>query len=421
MGTETIVSPIPDRIDVTATPLRDRSAAWRVLIASAVVVCFGMGGLFCLGVFLKPIEDATGWSRTAISATISLNWLFAGLGSFVWGWLSNRYPAGIISVLGGSLLGLGFVLSSQTATVWQLYLTFGVLVGFACGAFYAPLVAVASRWFPANRGLAVATISAGLGLGTLVIATLARILIDFSDWRLAMLMLGDLSWLIIIPTALLIKTPPVGAVADGAIPRTSAGAPFSLSSILRTRQFWIISAAHLLCCTAHSGPIFHMVTHAIDQGIPALVAASILGVASFLSIPGRIVTGAIADRFGVKRTLVAGLVIQAVVILLFLFAHGIVSFYTIAITFGMAYGGVMPLYAVVIRDYFGERAMAPAYGAAFFASCIGMALGALLGGLSYDYMGSYVSMFVTAAGVGLAAVALAAAVGPLHEAAPSRA
>ena len=134
-----------------------------------------------------------------------------------------------------------------------------------------------------------------------------------------------------------------------------------------------------------------------------------------LSIPGRIIAGVIADRFGAKRTLVAGLVIQAVLIFLFLFAHGIVGFYTTGITFGIAYGGVMPLYAVVIRDYFGERALAPAYGAAFFVSCIGMAFGALLGGLSYDYMGSYIWMFVTSTVIGLAAVGLATAVAPLHK------
>ncbi|MBI3635410.1 MAG: MFS transporter, partial [Candidatus Rokubacteria bacterium] len=116
---------------------------WIVVAASATVVCVAMGALFSLAVFLRPIEEAMGWSRTAISTIALLNWLAMGLGSFVWGALSDRFGTRIVAVLGGLLLGLGLVLGSQATALWQLYVTFGCMVGFASGAFYAPLSATA--------------------------------------------------------------------------------------------------------------------------------------------------------------------------------------------------------------------------------------------------------------------------------------
>ena len=145
---------------------------WIVVAASAAIVCIGMGCLFALGVFLVPIERAMGWSRGAISTVALLNWAAMGLGSFCWGALSDRIGGRGVALGGGFLLGLGLVLASQAQVLWQFYLSFGVLVGFAVGAFYAPLTATTTRWFTARRGLAVALVSAGIGLGILIIACL---------------------------------------------------------------------------------------------------------------------------------------------------------------------------------------------------------------------------------------------------------
>ncbi|MGH7312134.1 MAG: MFS transporter, partial [Candidatus Rokuibacteriota bacterium] len=150
------------------------SYGWVVVGAAALITCVGMGALFSLGIFLKPIEEAMGWSRTGISTIALLNWIFMGVGSLLWGALSDRYGGRIVALAGGALLGLGLVLSSQVAALWQLHVTFGVMVGLAVGAFYAPLTATATRWFTVNRGLAVALVSAGIGLGVLVISPLAR-------------------------------------------------------------------------------------------------------------------------------------------------------------------------------------------------------------------------------------------------------
>src|SRR5881296_762568 len=287
---------------------------WIVVAASAAIVCIGMGCLFALGVFLVPIERAMGWSRGAISTVALLNWMAMGLGSFFWGALSDRAGGRGVAVGGGFLLGLGLVLSSQAQTLWQFYVCFGFLVGFAVGAFYAPLTATTTKWFTASRGLAVGVVSAGIGLGTFLMAPVSRWLTSLFDWRVAMLLLGDLAWLVVIPVALLIRNAPsdMGAVALGG--RSAPQRDYSTAQVLRAPQFWAIALTHFACCAAHSGPIFHMVTHAIDQGVIPMVAATVLEISGLSSIAGRIACGLIADRFDAKPTLIIELAFQAVII-----------------------------------------------------------------------------------------------------------
>ena len=382
---------------------RTVSYGWIVVAASAAIICIGMGTLFSLGVFLVPIERATGWSRGQISTVALLNWIAMGVGSFAWGVLSDRIGGRGVVMAGGFLLGLGLVLASQTQTLWQLYVTFGVLVGFSVGAFYAPLTSTATKWFTERRGLAVALVSSGIGVGILVISPLARALTTAWDWRVAMLVLGDIAWLVIIPTALLIRD-------DAPVTARAAGRPepaYSSAQVLRAPQFWAIALTHFACCAAHSGPIFHMVTHATDQGVPAMAAAAALGVSGLSSIAGRIGGGMIADRLGVKRTLIGGLLLQAAIIAAYLLAREAWTFYALAVVFGTAYGGVMPLYALVTREYFGEKVMGTAYGAVFLVSSLGMGLGSLAGGVIYDRLGAYAWLYLGSALVAFMAVLLA--------------
>src|SRR5207245_223313 len=163
---------------------------WVVLAAAATVIAVGMGALFSLAVFLKPIEDSMHWSRSAISLVALINSIAMGVGSFVWGALSDR-----------------------------------------------------------------------IGLGTFLMAPVSRWLTSLFDWRVAMLLLGDLAWLVVIPVALLIRNAPsdMGAVALGG--RSAPQRDYSTAQVLRAPQFWAIALTHFACCAAHSGPIFHMVTH----------------------------------------------------------------------------------------------------------------------------------------------------------------
>jgi predicted MFS family arabinose efflux permease len=348
---------------------------WVIVGAGIVVTCMGLGAMFSLGVFLEPISESMGWSRTGSSTVALLNWIFMGVGSFTWGALSDRVGTRTVVLCGGVLLGLGMVGASQATTLGQFQLLFGVLVGFAVGSFYAPMTATAMRWFTKHRSLAVALVSSGIGLGTLTVGPLARAVVDAYDWRVAMLVIGDLAWLVVIPAALLVRNPPPAAAGA---PSTAAfdarGREFTASAALRTPQFWAIALTHFACCAAHSGPIFHMVTHAIDRGVAPLTAATVLGVSGLASVAGRVMCGLLADRYGVKRTLLVGLTIQAGAVSLYLFTNAAASFYGLAV---------------------------------FLVSTLGMALGSWSGGWLYDAFGGYGWLYIGSAAIGVGAISIA--------------
>jgi MFS family permease len=402
---------------------------WVILGAAFVVIAMSIGTLLTLAVFLEPMEKSLGWSRASISAIGFFNWIVMGAGGFVAGYLSDRFGTRIVVLIGSGLLGLGLVFSSQVTAVWHFYVTFGLMVGGGVSAFYVPLTVIAVKWFPGNRGMASAVASAGSGFGILALSPLSRWLINEYEWRTAFVVLGDMAWLIVIPAALLLRNPPAPATDDSHWGRAGAmsGPPqmvdpgarnlaatpgMAALGVWRSWPFWAISLTHFACCTAHSGPLFHIVSHAIDQGITKMAAAGILGASGLSSIFGRIGTGIVADRVGAKPTLLAALALQAVMISSFLFTSDLGAMYGLALVFGVAYGGAMPLYALVTREYFGESVMGTAYGAVFFISCIGMGLGSYAGGAIYDALGSYRWLFLGSFAIGSMAVVLGATLRP---------
>jgi len=377
---------------------------WVIVGVGIVVTCVGVGAMLALTVFLAPMAEAMGWSRTGISTVALINWLCMGAGAFLWGALSDRFGTRAVVLSGGVLLGLGLVTASRAQTLGQFQLLYGVLVGLAVGSFYTPLTATTSRWFTRHRSLAVALVSAGLSVGSAIMGPLARWLISSYDWRFAMLVIGDLVWIVVIPAALLVRNPPPSPVGTVV---TSDGRDLSVREALRSPQFAALGFAYFACCAAHSGPIFHMVSNAIDHGVTAMAAATVLSAASLASLSGKIICGLVADRVGAKRTLIAGLALQAVAISLYLGTRELATFYAVALVFGFAYGGVMPLYAILVREYFGERIMGTVFGAVAFVSTLGMALGPWAGGWLYDTFGGYFWLFLGSFGSGLGAVAIA--------------
>src|ERR671922_315513 len=196
---------------------------WVIVGVGIVVTCVGFGAMATLSIFLQPMAASMGWSRTGLATAALLNFLCMGAGAFMWGALSDRFGTRVVVLCGGALLGLGMVVASQANTLLQFQLLFGIIVGVAAGSFYAPMTATTTRWFTQNRSLAVALVSSGLSLGTMTVAPLARWLITTSDWRFAMLAIGVLAWLLVIPVAVLVRNPPgLPPAAVAAVPASTA-------------------------------------------------------------------------------------------------------------------------------------------------------------------------------------------------------
>jgi predicted MFS family arabinose efflux permease len=246
----------------------------------------------------------------------------------------------------------------------------------------------------------------------MTISPFARWLISAYDWRTAMLVIGVMAWVLLIPAALLVRRPPAPASGEAAAQAGADGAGMSLREAFRSPQFLVLGLTFFACCAAHSGPIFHMVSYATFCGLAPMAAVSIYSVEGLAGLGGRVLYGLAGDRLGVKPVIVTGLAIQAVVIAGYLTANSLGTFYALAIVFGGTYGGVMPLYAVLAREYFGPRIIGTVFGAATMLSSLGMSFGPLAGGWIFDRFGTYSWLFIGSAVVGLGATAIALAFPP---------
>ena len=382
------------------------------------MTCVGFGALFSLAVFLQPMSEATGWSRTGISSAMTLDFLVMGVAGFGWGALSDRFGARPVTLAGSLLLGAGLVLASRAGSLLEFQLLYGVVVGAAAGSLFPPLISLTTAWFTTHRSLAVSLVSTGVGVAPMTVSPFAAWLITHTDWRTAQLVIGLGAWALMIPAALLLRSPQAAAGMDpqsGAAGATgdSDSPSMSVGQALRSPPFIVLALTFFACCAAHSGPIFHTVSYAITCGLSPMAAVTIYSAEGLAGLGGRLVFGLAGDRFGAKRALVAGLLIQAFAAGSYLFTAKLGEFYAVAAVFGLAYGGVMPLYAVLARDYFGQRILGTVFGAATMVSSLGMALGPAAGGWIFDTFDGYGFLYIGAFGIGLGAAAIALAFPPL--------
>jgi MFS family permease len=348
----------------------------------------------------------TGWSRAGISGAMTIAFVSMGLAGFGWGALSDRIGPRKVVLCGVVLLGLATVLASRASTLLGFQLAFGVLVGIAAGSFFAPLFAAAAASFDRHRSLAVSLVSAGMGVAPMTIAPLAGWLVTHYGWRTTQLMIGIAVWVVLLPAVWFIRTSRAPA-GEASGPAEDGEPALSAAQALRSRSFIVLAAAFFACCAAHSGPIFHTVSYAIGCGLPMVSAVTIYSMEGAAGLGGRLLFGVLADRLGARRVLVAGLLVQAFAAASYLLVRQLDGFYLVAIVFGLAYGGVMPLYATLAREAFGPRILGTVLGAASLVSSLGMALGPLVGGWLYDRYGSYAWLYLGSLGVGLAAAAIA--------------
>lgn len=382
------------------------SYGWVIVAVGALTTCVAAGAAFSLAVFLQPISVDTGWSTAGISGAMTFVFLVMGFAGFGWGAASDRFGARPVVLIASLMLGLGLLLASRAASVLEFQLAYGLLVGASSGAFFAPLIATTTIWFERHRSLAVSLVSAGIGVAPMTISPFAGWLIDGYGWRDAMAIIAVGAWVFLVPASLLIRRPPAldsTATPSGEEPAGRGAVIEALSS----SRFAILAVTFFLCCGAHSGPIFHTVNYATICGVPTAAAIGIYSLEGMAGLFGRLLLGVLGDRFGAKPVLVAGLAVQALAIWAYLHVGDLPGFYMVAFVFGTAYGGVMPLYAVLARDYFEPRILGTVFGAVTLASGIAMAVGPLAGGLVLDAFQSYGWLYAGSAAVGLAAVVAA--------------
>jgi MFS family permease len=393
--------------------MSSHSYRWTIVGIGALMTCVALGAMFSLAVFLEPLTRDTGWSRAGVSVAMTINFLVMGAGAFGWGALSDRYGARVVVSIGAVLLGLALVLASRVQSLLLFQLTYGVLIGLAASTFFAPMIALTTAWFDTQRSLAVSLVSAGMGVAPMTISPFARWLITTYDWRTAMLVIGILAWVLLIPASLFVRQPqemppPQPSPARGGGQGGGADGPISsVAEALRSREFIVLSLVFFLCCAAHSGPIFHMVSYAMSCGIAPMAAVSIYSVEGLAGLGGRLLLGVAGDRYGAKRVLIVGLLIQAFAIGSHPFVRELGEFYFMAVIFGAAYGGVMPLYAVLARDYFRQSIMGSVFGAATMLSSLGMSAGPVVGGWIFDSFGGYSWLFFASLGLAVGAMAIA--------------
>jgi MFS family permease len=379
------------------------SYRWIIVAAGGLLGCVAMGAMFSLPVFLLPISRATGWSVTGVSTAMTIGFVAMALGSMAWGSLSDRLGPRLVVIVGSLVLAASLALASQAHTLIAFQVIFGVGVGGAAAAIFAPMMACVTGWFDTHRSLAVSLVSAGMGMAPMTMSPLAAWLITSHDWRTSLLIIATLAAALMIPVALLVRRPPAGGKSTAVPGNGEAPDAMSVGQALRSPQFIILLLTNFFCCATHSGPIIHTVSYAVTCGVPMMAAVSIYSVEGLAGMAGRVCFGVFGDRFGAKRVLVSGLLVQALAALAYVLAENLAGFYAAAALFGFIYAGVMPLYAVIARENFPMRMMGTVIGGTAMAGSLGMATGPVAGGLIYDAVGSYRWLYIGACGIGLGA------------------
>lgn len=386
---------------------------WVIVAAGGLLGCVAIGAMFSLPVFLRPIAQDTGWSITGISSAMTFGFLAMAGGSIAWGNLSDRFGPRPVVLTGSGVLAIALALASGANSLLEFQLIFGLVVGGAAAAIFAPMMACVAGWFDTHRSLAVSLVSAGMGMAPMTMSPLAARLISNHDWRSSLQILAALVAVVMIPVALLVRRPPAlkaGPADPGAHDEPQAG--ISMGQALGSPQFIILAMTNFFCCATHSGPIFHTVSYAISCGIPLVAAVSIYSLEGLAGLGGRVAFGFLGDRFGAKRVLVSGLLLQAFGALAYYFVRELSAFYAVAALFGFIYAGVMPLYAVLVRENFPLRMMGTIIGGTTMAGSLGMATGPLAGGVIYDRFASYGWLYIGSFGLGLGAFLIASSFRP---------
>ncbi len=390
------------------TATRSANSVYPVVRLLASVGLMALGGLGMYGAImvLEPVASEFGTGRGAASVPYTLFMVGFGLGGIVMGAFADRVGVMWPALLGGLCLPAGLYAAAQATALWQ----FGVAMGLLCGFFgssvtFAPLVADVSHWFNARRGLAVGIAISGTYLAGALWPPILQALFDQHGWRDTFSMMSVVALVVMFPLALLLypKAPTTGDDVARSTP-ASRVRPLGFSS--GTLQC-ILCGAGVGCCGAMSMPQVHIVPLVTDLGFAAARGAEMLALMLGFGIVSRIASGALSDRIGGLRTLLVGSLAQGLVLVAFLFADTLTSLYAASVAFGLAQGGIVPSYAIIIRTFFASNQAGWRIGTVLLFTIAGMALGGWMAGVLYDITGSYTLSFINAIAFNVLNLALA--------------
>lgn len=391
---------------MTARPAETRLSfyGWVVVFAAFLLNLFCFGGLVLVSVLIKPLAEEFGWQRGEIAAGYAVATLSIATAGVVFGRLSDRYGVRTIAALGAFASGACLIMFSRISALWQLYALYGLFGAIGPGAIYIPLTAAITNWFKINRGLAVAMAMAGAAVGMGTVPLITSTIIEAAGWRDALLYLG-LGYLVVaVPLALLVRNPPRPAAVNA---RTAAGTSEEEQAPIRPGEalLWICSAI-VFCCVCMSVPQVHLPALASDLGVSMERAASVLTVVMLCGALGRLAFGRVADRAGPLYSYILASLGQTVFVFWFTQAPSLAGLYALAVGYGLFFGGVSMSALLTIRSLVPTRIAGTSIGLVSLFGWVGMGLGGYLGGVLFDWSGSYLASFALAAVAGVVNLAI---------------
>ncbi len=379
----------------TADPsLIDSPHAWRRLLVTLALMTVGASGMYVVPVVLPAVQADFGVARADASLPYTLLMIGFGVGGILMGRLADRFGVAVPLRVGAIGLGLGYLLAALSGSIWVFAIAHGVLIGLVgSSATFSPLLADTSLWFLRRRGIAVAVCASGNYLGGAVWPPIVQHFVQTVGWRQTYLGLAAFCTVALLMLAQLMRQrPPALAVqplnAQGKVP---GSLPFGFS--VGQAQL-LLCVAGLSCCVAMSMPQVHIVAYCTDLGYGAARGAEMLSLMLACGIVSRLISGAICDRIGGLRTLLLGSALQTVALVMFLPFDGLVPLYVISALFGLFQGGIVPSYAIIVREHFPAAEAGARVGTVIMATMLGMALGGWMSGKVFDITGNYHAAFI---------------------------
>lgn len=390
-----------------------------VVAASFFLQAFGWGIFNSFGVFSVPLMTEFKWSRAEVAGAFAIAFFIYGLASIILGVLNDRYGPRLIMTSSGIILGLGFLLTSQTSTLWQLYLFYSIIVGIGISGVDVVLLSTVARWFIKQRGMMSGIVKVGTGVGMLIMPLfMDRLIASYGQSR-TFAILGVIILIIFIGLSQLLVRDPgrMGLSADGAGPKNAVhGQPESgltLKQAFHTFPFWMLCVSYLLILFCITTILMHIVPHTIDLGISSAHATRILSTIGALSIAGRFVMGGVSDKIGNKPALLICLGFLLSGLISLQMTDRLWMFYLFAIIHGFAHGGVFALISPIVAELFGSRSHGAILGILIFSSTIGGSIGPFIAGYLFDITGSYQVVFLILTALAVSGLITAAMLRPL--------